>query len=160
MSTPDPRIVLVVPVFPRLSETFIVARFLGLLDRGWDVHVVCDTVDAQALRSHPALEGRVRVARRVHQCVLGAPLWRRPWRAFLSIARASARHPLYMLESLRTLARSLTRAGLADRHRLQVAQVVLGDGVPLFSDVETPLPLTHMVTRLFGGGVVMLDYEA
>jgi colanic acid/amylovoran biosynthesis glycosyltransferase len=35
------RIVIVVPSFPRLSETFIVSKFLGLLERGWDVHIFC-----------------------------------------------------------------------------------------------------------------------
>ena len=54
---------------------------------------------------------------------------------------------------------ALTRAGLVDRHRVLVAPVVLGGGVPLFADVETPLPLRHTATREFGGGVVMLDYE-
>jgi len=53
----------------------------------------------------------------------------------------------------------LTRAGLVDRHRVLVAPVVLGDGVPLFADVETPVPLKRTGTREFEGGVVMLDYE-
>lgn len=35
------RVVLVVPVFPQLSETFVVAKAVGLLDRGVDVHVMC-----------------------------------------------------------------------------------------------------------------------
>ena len=34
------RVVSVVPTFPNLSETFIVRKFLGLLERGVDVHVV------------------------------------------------------------------------------------------------------------------------
>jgi dihydrofolate reductase len=53
----------------------------------------------------------------------------------------------------------LTRAGLVDRHRVLIAPVVLGDGVPLFADVETPVPLKRTGTREFEGGVVMLDYE-
>lgn len=35
------KVALVVPVFPQVSETFIVAKALGLLDRGVDVHLVC-----------------------------------------------------------------------------------------------------------------------
>lgn len=35
------RIVLFVPHFPKISETFIVSKFLGLLDAGWDVSIVC-----------------------------------------------------------------------------------------------------------------------
>ena len=37
-----PRVVMVVPAFPKLSETFIVSKFLGLLDRGYDVLVEMD----------------------------------------------------------------------------------------------------------------------
>ena len=40
------RLVLVVPRFPRLSETFIVSKFVGLTDAGWDVHVVCAETEA------------------------------------------------------------------------------------------------------------------
>lgn len=35
------RVAIVVPQFPQLSETFIVNKVLGLVDRGVDVHVVC-----------------------------------------------------------------------------------------------------------------------
>lgn len=35
------KVALVVPVFPQVSETFIVNKALGLLDRGVDVHLVC-----------------------------------------------------------------------------------------------------------------------
>ena len=35
------RVVSVVPVFPQISETFIVNKVLGLLDRGVDAHIVC-----------------------------------------------------------------------------------------------------------------------
>lgn len=35
------RVAMVVPTFPQLSETFIVTKALGLIDRGIDVHVVC-----------------------------------------------------------------------------------------------------------------------
>ena len=38
-------IVLVVPEFPKLSETFIVSKFLGLLHNNWDVHIVTDKSD-------------------------------------------------------------------------------------------------------------------
>jgi colanic acid/amylovoran biosynthesis glycosyltransferase len=36
------RLVLIVPAFPKLSESFIVSKFAGLLERGWDVHIVCN----------------------------------------------------------------------------------------------------------------------
>lgn len=40
------KIALVVPTFPQISETFIVSKALGLLDRGWDVHMVCGSSPA------------------------------------------------------------------------------------------------------------------
>lgn len=43
----SPRLVLIVPAFPKLSETFIVSKFVGLLERGWDVHLVCNYSDAK-----------------------------------------------------------------------------------------------------------------
>jgi dihydrofolate reductase len=54
---------------------------------------------------------------------------------------------------------TLTRSGLVDRHRILVAPVVLGKGVPLFGDVDEPLRLRLAETKVFGGGVVMLDLE-
>jgi colanic acid/amylovoran biosynthesis glycosyltransferase len=35
------RLVMVVDRFPMYSTTFLAAKFTGLLERGWDVHVVC-----------------------------------------------------------------------------------------------------------------------
>jgi dihydrofolate reductase len=54
---------------------------------------------------------------------------------------------------------TLTRAGLVDRHRILVTPVVLGKGVPLFADLDDFLRLRLLGTKVFGGGVVMLDYE-
>ena len=36
------RLVLFTREFPKDSETFIVDKFLGLLERGWDVHLVAE----------------------------------------------------------------------------------------------------------------------
>jgi dihydrofolate reductase len=54
---------------------------------------------------------------------------------------------------------TLTLHGLVDRHRVLVAPVVLGRGQPLFSDMKEPLRFQLVGTEVFGGGVVMLDYE-
>jgi colanic acid/amylovoran biosynthesis glycosyltransferase len=60
------KIVLVVSSFPKLSETFIVNKFLGLLDRGWDVHVKCRTsLEAEWLH-FPRLAQRPGIRRRIH----------------------------------------------------------------------------------------------
>lgn len=60
------RVALVVPAFPRVSETFVVSKFLGLLEKGWDVHVVCERSDDEwalfpDLARRPGVRGRVHV---------------------------------------------------------------------------------------------------
>jgi colanic acid/amylovoran biosynthesis glycosyltransferase len=60
------KIVLVVSSFPKLSETFVVNKFLGLLDKGWDVHVVCSTSKQAEWLHYPELEQRADLRRRVH----------------------------------------------------------------------------------------------
>ena len=60
-----PRIVLIVPAFPKLSETFIVNKFCGLLQHGWDVHVVCRQSEEREWRWFPQLQSEV-VKSRVH----------------------------------------------------------------------------------------------
>jgi len=57
---------LVVPVFPRISETFIVSKFLGLLERGWDVHIVAQKFDTQVWAAYPQLQKKPSAKRRVH----------------------------------------------------------------------------------------------
>lgn len=60
------RIVLVVPVFPTLSETFIVSKFLGLLERGYDVHIVCGRNARENWKLFPMLQTRAGIAQRIH----------------------------------------------------------------------------------------------
>lgn len=60
------RLVLVVPRFPRLSETFIANKFAGLVDAGWDVHVVCQQASLGDWAKFPALAARPDLQSRVH----------------------------------------------------------------------------------------------
>lgn len=71
----DRRIVLVVPTFPKLSETFIVNKFLGLLERGWDAHVVCDSSDPAEWEKFPQLLQRADARARVHTGWPHQPRW-------------------------------------------------------------------------------------
>ena len=66
---------------------------------------------------------------------------------------------LLLLISGPDLRTTLTRAGLVDLHRVLIVPVVLGQGVPLFADLEGLLRFHLIETKVFGGGVVMLDYE-
>ena len=58
------RIAMVVPTFPQLSETFIVTKALGLVDRGIDVHVVCGSTKSNWALSDHRVQSCVRSARR------------------------------------------------------------------------------------------------
>lgn len=53
-------------MFPVRSETFIVSKFLGLLDHGYDVHVVCGHHARENWALFPALQARRGLAQRIH----------------------------------------------------------------------------------------------
>lgn len=69
------RVVLVVPTFPRLSETFIVSQFLGLLAQSWDVHVVCQESTTQEWDQFPELAQSPDLKTRVHVSWPHRPRW-------------------------------------------------------------------------------------
>lgn len=80
------KIAMVVPVFPKLSETFIAGKFLGLLRRGHDVRVICQAFDLGALAYFPGLAERNDLTRRV---VVRRPTQTR-WRAAMAAPAALA----------------------------------------------------------------------
>ena len=59
-------VVLATNQFPKASETFIVKQLLGLLDLGWDVHVVCPSSDPVQRSFFPELEAAPDIAKRIH----------------------------------------------------------------------------------------------
>lgn len=69
------RIVLLVPSFPKTSETFIVSKFLGLLERGWDVHLVCFESDSKEWAKFPVLDADPTLSGRVHRAWSTTPKW-------------------------------------------------------------------------------------
>ncbi|HEX4440100.1 MAG TPA: glycosyltransferase family 4 protein [Thermoanaerobaculia bacterium] len=70
------RIALVVPAFPKTSETFIVNKVLGLLELGWDVHVVCGRSDPAEWERFSQLPRTAEMRRRVHVGWPHRPSWR------------------------------------------------------------------------------------
>jgi colanic acid/amylovoran biosynthesis glycosyltransferase len=52
--------------FPKVSETFFVRKFLGLLSRGWDVHVVCQRSNDEHWAFFPELREQIRHQQRLH----------------------------------------------------------------------------------------------
>jgi colanic acid/amylovoran biosynthesis glycosyltransferase len=69
------RIILIVPSFPKTSETFIVSKVLGLLNRGWDMHVVCGGSDLNTWNRFPELAHRNDIHQRIHVAWPHRPRW-------------------------------------------------------------------------------------
>jgi colanic acid/amylovoran biosynthesis glycosyltransferase len=87
------RLLLVVPSFPKLSETFIVAKVLGLLERGYDVHVACDRSDEREWARFPRLAARADMRARVHRNWPTAQKWRAGLAAPAALASVATRAP-------------------------------------------------------------------
>jgi colanic acid/amylovoran biosynthesis glycosyltransferase len=75
--TTSPLLILLVVSFPKLSETFLVNKFLGLLAQGYDAHIVCQNFQRTEWNCFPQLDDHLQ--KRVH------PFWpRQPdWLALL-----------------------------------------------------------------------------
>lgn len=57
-------------------------------------------------------------------------------------------------------ARSLVRLGLVDEFRLLVHPIALGTGLPLFSELQSPLPFKVISTTTFPSGLAAHIYRA
>ena len=51
------------------------------------------------------------------------------------------------------------RAGLVDRLVISRVPVLIGSGIPLFGNLLRDVPLRHIATRSFPGGLVQSEYE-
>jgi glycosyltransferase involved in cell wall biosynthesis len=60
------RIVLVTDHFPKFSETFFAHEFTGLLERGWDIHVLCNRSNRDQHGYFPQLRQHLETRERVH----------------------------------------------------------------------------------------------
>jgi colanic acid/amylovoran biosynthesis glycosyltransferase len=98
---------LVVPTFPKVSETFIVSKFLGLLERGWDVHVVCQRSDETEWARFSQLGESMR--KRVHVAWSLRPKWKA---ALLVPAAVLACFEASPRRTWRYLRRGIARFGL------------------------------------------------
>ena len=58
---------LIVEAFPKASETFIVRRFAGLLEKEWDVHIVCNRSESEELEKTPNLKSEAGLRQRIHR---------------------------------------------------------------------------------------------
>ena len=102
---PSARLVLIVPSFPKLSETFIVTKFLGLLNRGWDVLVVCGESKASEWKHFPELEQCPQARARVRVGWPHRPRWLAALLTPMAILTSTYRNPRgtwgYLLEGMR-----------------------------------------------------------
>lgn len=55
---------------------------------------------------------------------------------------------------------SLTRLQLVDEYQLCVHPVIAGGGLPLFNNIQQRTTLKLVNTKVFGGGAIILYYEA
>ena len=95
------KVALVVDVFPKVSTTFIAAKFVGLVDRGIDAHVVCWRSEADMWPRVAQLAERPELRSRVHR----VPGVDRPWTLAGPFAHL-CRHPAR--GGLRAATRSVT----------------------------------------------------
>jgi colanic acid/amylovoran biosynthesis glycosyltransferase len=113
---------MVVPAFPKLSETFIVSKFLGLLERGFDVAVAC-------VRSSPAewdriesLSSRPELRRRVVTAWPTRPRWRALLLWPIATLWCAAKNPSGLA---RYLARGWSRFGPSILRRLYLDSTLI-----------------------------------
>jgi colanic acid/amylovoran biosynthesis glycosyltransferase len=117
------RVVLIVPAFPKLSETFIVNKFWGLLQRGFDVHVVCAASDPAVWQQFPLLKENPNLKARVHVTWPSRPHWLIAFRMLAAILRLCFRNPV---ETWNYLYRAFPRFGFGSLRRLSLdAELVL-----------------------------------
>jgi glycosyltransferase involved in cell wall biosynthesis len=60
------RLVLVTDHFPKFSETFFAHEFSGLLERGWDIHVLCNRSNRDQHPYFPQLRRQLETRERIH----------------------------------------------------------------------------------------------
>jgi len=86
-------VILIVPSFPKLSETFLVSKFLGLLNRGWDVLVVCAESKAAEWKHFPELEQCPQARARVRMSWRHRPRWLAALLMPMAVISSAARNP-------------------------------------------------------------------
>ncbi len=95
------RVAIVLPAFPRVSETFIVNKFLGLLEQGLDVRVICRRFECQGWLKSSRLKTKRFAKRHVEQDWRTRPFWLAAMLFPLALAEAASRNPLGIMRYFR-----------------------------------------------------------
>ena len=123
------RVVLLVPSFPKLSETFIVSKFLGLLERGWDVYVVCGESRRSEWEHFPELRQHAQARQRVRVSWPHRPRWLAVGLAPIAAVRSLGRNPAglvrYLYRGFRRLGLDVLRRSYLDAELLQLRPDVI-----------------------------------
>jgi colanic acid/amylovoran biosynthesis glycosyltransferase len=106
------RVALVVPSFPKLSETFIVSKFLGLLEKGVDVFVICDTSQQKEWEYFPNLERVPDIKRRIIKNWRTTPKLLAALQMFPALIYGLLKYPKVSLRYLRCAIRDSGLLGL------------------------------------------------
>ena len=139
------RVVLVVPRFPRLSETFIVTKFLGLVEAGWDVHIVCS--ETETWDAFPRLAAQPELRRRVHRAWPSEPRRRAALLWLPALLLTLLRAPWTTLGYL-WAARGAGLGRAAREFYLDAAIVALSPDVVHFEFGALAVGRTHLKRRL------------
>ena len=73
--------------------------------------------------------------------------------------RARCRRRLVFAWGGASFAQSLTRLGLIDEYRLVLHPVALGQGLPLFKGLTSPLHLNLVEAQTYSSGLTLLVYQ-
>ncbi len=87
--------------FPRLSETFIVSKFVHLLAIGWDVHILATRFNRHTWNAFDTLANQPGLKQRIHIEPPSSPLWKAILSAAPIMGYVALRHPMRCVRYLR-----------------------------------------------------------
>jgi len=107
------QVVIIVPSFPKLSETFIANNVLELLKQGWDVQIVCGSSEVTEWAHTPQLHSEANIRQRVHVVWPHRPRWLAGLLIPVALARCFFQNPrntwLYLKRGWREVGYSVFR---------------------------------------------------
>ncbi len=131
------------PTFPKLSESFIVGKFLALLGRGWDVHVLCSKSEPKEFERFPDLARVVDLRQRVHVDRVHTPFWRVAAGFPVAMLRGWVANPRGFLRYVRGMA-SLGLESLCKKWYLDSALIELKPDLVHFEFGATAVGREHL----------------